>query len=188
VPELALTPLPPRADLVRQLRPRLDELAPGLRVLAEGMLGAESRIDFVGVEASGRTVLVIVGTAEDDLALVGRALAQRAWVEARLRDWLQLAPGLGLRPEAGLRVWLLAPRFRVESIAAARAAGGIALGTYRCVRNGVGSDALVEPVIEAIESDGQAPAAAAARVQAHFRTGLNDAELGLTAEERREFE
>ena len=49
------------------------------------------------------------------------------WVEARLRDWRQLAPGLGLRPEAGVRVWLLAPRFRTESLAAARAAGGIAL-------------------------------------------------------------
>jgi len=187
LPDLALTPLPPRADLLRQLRPRIDEIAPGLRVVAEGLLGAETRVDFVGVEASGRVVLVIVGTAEDDLALVARALAQRAWVEARLRDWRQLAPGLGVRPEAGVRVWLLAPRFRTESLAAARAAGGISLATYRCVRNGdVGSDALLEAVCDPGEVD--APATAAGRAPAQFRTGLNDAELGLTADERREFD
>jgi hypothetical protein len=187
LPDLSLTSLPPRADLLRQLRPRIDEIVPGLRVVAEGLLGAETRVDFVGVEASGRVVLVIVGTAEDDLALVARALAQRAWVEARLRDWLQLAPGLGMRPEAGVRVWLLAPRFRTESLAAARAAGGIALATYRCVRNGgIGLDALVEAVFEAGESE--APPAAAHRAPAQFRTGVSDAELGLTADERREFD
>ena len=56
-----------------------------------------------------------------------------------------------------MRVWLLAPRFRTESLAAARAAGGIALATYHCVRNGAGSDALVEAVSEAAETE--APAA-----------------------------
>jgi hypothetical protein len=186
LPDLSLTPLPPRTELLRQLRPRIDELAPGLRVVAEGLLGAETRVDFVGVEASGRVVLVIVGTAEDDLALVARALAQKAWVEARLRDWRQLAPGLGVRQEAGVRVWLLAPRFRTESLAAARAAGGIALATYRCVRNGAGSDALVEAISEAAESE--SPAAGTGRPPPQFRTGLVDAELGLSAEERREFD
>ena len=185
--ELALTSLPPRADLLRQLRPRIDELAPGLRIVAEGLLGVEARIDFVGVETSGRVVLVIVGTDEEDLALVGRALAQRAWVEARLRDWLQLAPGLGMRPESGVRVWLLAPRFGAESLAAARAAGGVLLGTYRCVRNGgVDTDALVEALTEG--SDLDAPACVPPRAAAQFRTGLDDAELGLTAAERREFD
>jgi hypothetical protein len=187
LPDLALTPPPPRAELLRQLRPRVDEFAPGVRVVAEGLLGAETRVDFVGVEASGRVVLVIVGTAEDDLALVARALAQKAWVEARLRDWRQLAPGLGVRPEAGVRVWLLAPRFRTESLAAARAAGGIALATYRCVRNGAtASDALVEIVTEAAESE--PPGAGVGRAPPQFRTGLADAELGLSAEERREFD
>lgn len=187
MPELALTTLPPRADLLRQLRPRLDELTPGLRIVAESLLGAEARIDFVGVEASGRVVLVIVGTDEEDLALVARALAQRAWVEARLRDWLQLAPSLGARAEAGVKVWLLAPRFRGESLAAARAAGGIALASYRCVRSASGaSDALLEAFADAAEADARAPGLP--RAPAQFRTGLNDAELGLTAAERREFE
>jgi hypothetical protein len=187
LPELALTTPPPRTDLLRQLRPRIDELAPGLRLLAEGLLGAETRIDFVGVEASGRAVLVIVGTQEDDLALIGRALAQRAWVEARLGDWLQLSPGLGVRPEAGVRVWLLAPRFGSESLAAARAAGGIALASYRCVRTANGAtDALVERLADGSEPETRA--AAAPRSTAQFRTGLNEVELGLTAAERREFD
>ncbi len=187
LPEFVITTQPPRADLLRQLRPRIDGLVPGLRVVAEGLLGAEARVDFVGVEASGRVVLVIVGTDEEDLALVGRALAQRAWVEARLRDWLQLAPGLGVRPEAGVRVWLLAPRFGAESLTAARAAGGIALGIYRCVRNGGGEpDAFLEPLWE--ETAVGAPASTLARAPAQFRTGLNDAELGLTMAERREFD
>lgn len=188
MPEIALTPLPPRADLLRQLRGRLHELVPGVRVVVEGLLGAESRIDFVGVEASGRVVLVIVGTDEDDLALVGRALAQRAWVEARLPDWLQLSPGLGMRPEAGVRVWLLAPRFRPESLAAARAAGAIALASYRCVRNGGQQpDVLLEAITEG--GEGKAPASSSShRAPAQFRSGLDDADLGLTAEESREFD
>ena len=37
-------------------------------------------------------------------------------------------------------------------------------------------------------SDLERPAAAPPRAPAQFRTGLNDAELGLTAAERREFE
>jgi len=187
LPKLAFASLPPRADLLRQLRPRIDELAPGLRIVAENLLGADARIDFVGVETSGRVVLVIVGTDEEDLALVGRALAQRAWVEARLRDWLQLAPNLGVRPESGVRVWLLAPRFGAESLAAARAAGGVALGSYRCVRNGgLEPDALVEALAEGSELE--MPAFAPPRAPAPFRTGLSDAELGLTVAERREFD
>jgi hypothetical protein len=187
LPEIAFTPLPPRADLLRLLRGRLHELVPGLRILAEGLLGADARIDFVGVETSGRVVLVMVGGEADDLALVARALAQRAWVEARLRDWVQLAPGLGLRPEAGVRVWLLAPRFQGESLAAARAAGSIALAVYRCVRNGGSpADVLLEAVGEAGED--AAPATPAVRAPAQFRSGLDEADLGLTAEERREFE
>jgi hypothetical protein len=185
--ELTFAPLPPRPELLRQLRGRLEDLAPGLRVVAESLLGAEARIDFVGIEASGRVVLAIVGSGEDDLALVARALAQRTWVESRLRDWLQLAPNLGLRPEAGVRVWLLAPRFRAESLAAARAAGGISLAIFRWVRNGAGADALVEALGDPAEAE-KPSGSPSGRVPAQFRSGLSDVELGLSPEERREFE
>jgi hypothetical protein len=187
LPELSLTAPPPRADLLRQLRLRLDEVAPGVRVVAEGVLGADATIDFIGVEPDGRVTLVLVGEAGGDLELVALGLAQRAWVEARLRDWRQLAPELGLRPEAGVRLVLLSPGFRPESRAAARALGPAApeLGVYRCVRNVAGVETLLEPL-------GEPTSAPAGSVEptpaAPFRTGLTDADLGLTAEERREFQ
>ena len=65
MPDLSLTSPPPRPELLRQLRLRLPEALPGLRLVAEGILGAGSTIDFVGVDAEGRATLVLVG--EDDL-------------------------------------------------------------------------------------------------------------------------
>jgi hypothetical protein len=93
-----------------------------------------------------------------------------------------------MRPEAGVRVWLLAPRFRPESLAAARAAGAIALASYRCLRNGgQQSDVLLEALPDGGEGKAPAPSASL-RPPAQFRSGLDDADLGLTAEERREFD
>lgn len=191
MPDLSPAPPPPRPQLLRDLRARLDGAAPGLRVVAEGVLGEGFPIDFVALEPDGRVALVLVGDAGEDLELVARGLAQRAWLEPRLRDWLQLAPQLGLRPEAGVRLVLLCPDFGPESRAAARALGDAAplLATYRCVRNG-GS---VEPLVEALpapaglpEAPGRPPAPGGAPVA--FRSGLSDAELDLSPDERREFE
>lgn len=189
MPELSFTSSPPRTELLRQLRLRLPEALPGLRLVAEGILGADSRIDFVGVDAEGRVALVLVGEREHGLVLLGRGIAQRAWVVDRLRDWLQLAPALGIRPEAGISLVLMAPGFDRETEAAARSLGKAApqLAVYRCVRNGAGVEALLEP------RDGQgapaeAPPGPAAAVAAPFRTGLTDADLGLSADERSEFE
>jgi len=181
LPDLALTAPPPRPELLRQLRLRLADAAPGLRLVAEGLLGVDSPIDFVGIDAEGRAVIVLVGDPGGDLELVTRGLAQRAWVEPRLRDWLQLAPHLGVRPDAGVRLLLLCPGFRAESRAAAAGLGAHApeLILYRCVRNGASVDALVEPL-------DNAPSARTAA--APFRTGLTDADLGISPEERREFD
>jgi hypothetical protein len=185
--ELSTAPPPPRPQLLRDLRARLGDAAPGLRVVAEGVLGEGAPIDFVGLDPDGRVVLVLVGGAGEDLELVARGLAQRAWLEPRLRDWLQLAPDLGLRPEAGVRLVLLCPDFGPESRAAARALGEAAplLATYRCVRNG-GS---VEPLVEALQprpAQARPPASAAGAIA--FRSGLSDADLDVGPDERREFE
>jgi hypothetical protein len=188
LPDLCFTDAPPREELLRQLRGRLAETAPGVRLIAESVLGAEAPIDFVGVEASGRVTAFLVGEAGQDLELVARALAQRAWLALRLRDWVQLAPDLGLRPEAGLRIVLLCPEFRPASRAAAAALGKQApeLAAYRCVRRGGASEVLVERLA------GERPPAPAPETGApeppRFRTGLTEADLGLSAAERREFE
>ena len=188
MPELSLTAPPPRDELLPRLRQRLPEAVPGLRVVAEGVLGAEATIDFVGLDPDGRVTLVLVGGEGQDLELLARALAQRAWVTPRLRDWQQLAPELGVRSEAGVRVVLLCPEFRPACEAAARSLGAEApvLVRYRCVRNGAGIEALVEPRGARALTAGAATGRRAEELPA-FRTGLTDADLGLSPEERREF-
>jgi hypothetical protein len=184
VPDLSLIAPPARADLLRGLRTRLGDIAPGLRVVAEGVLGADAPIDFVAIEPDGGALLVMVGEPGEDLELVARGLAQRSWVQARLADWLQLAPDLGLRPGAGVALLLVCPDFGPMSRAAARALGPDApsLAVYRCVRNGAGVEVLVEPLGGAPRPPTQSGAVPA------FRTGLSDADLGVTAAERSEFE
>jgi hypothetical protein len=186
VPELSLVAPPERTELLRGLRSRLGEVAPGLRVVAEGVLGADAPIDFVGVEPDGRALLVMVGEPGEDLELVARGLAQRSWVQARLADWLQLAPDLGLRPGSGVALLLVCPEFGPASRAAAGALGpdAPALAVYRCVRNGAGVEVLVEPLV----AEGARPPARAGAPLPAFRTGLSDADLGITAAERSEFE
>jgi len=195
VPDLRLIAPPPRDELISQLRGRLGHAVPGLRVLAEKLLGADSIIDFVALEPTGRVVLILVGDRNEDLELVTRGLAQRAWVSARLGDWTQLAPNLGLEPEAGVRVVLVCPAFGTEASAALRALGSgvMTAVTYRCVQDGVGFEVLLEhpfamdpePAGERVSSTRPAPTSSS---PTSFRTGLSDADLGLTPEEQSEFD
>jgi hypothetical protein len=183
---------PPRAELVARVRESLGELGASLRVLAQDVLGADARIDLVAADPEGRVTLVLWTTGDEDLALVALALAQRAWVEARLADWVQLAPQLGLSPDERVRLLLLAPEFSPTAVAAVRAADveDIDLVRLRFLRgpgNGGGARALLEPVrlagatrpAPAPRRPGSAPPAA------RFRSGLSDADLDLTPDERR---
>ena len=188
MPELSLCESPPRRELLRLLRSSAAGLWPAWRVIAEDVLGAEGTIDWVALEPGGRACLVLVGEQGEDLELVTRALAQRAWLGPRLRDWLQLAPRIGLRPEAGARALLLCPAFRSEAQAAASALGPevLSLASYRCVRDAAGVSVLVESIRTA---SGSAEASEAPAQPPHpFRTGLSDLDLGLTPDERLEFE
>lgn len=182
--ELRLTSSPPPDERRRALRDALGALIPGWRPLAENVLGADARIDWVGRDGDGRCVIALVGRAGDDLALVAEGLAQRAWVAARVADWAQLAPDAGLHSGADVAVVLLAPQFRPAAIAAARAAAGAALqlAALRFVENGSGVAPLLEPI------GGGDPAEADRAGTAGFRSGLSAADLDLTPEERAEFE
>lgn len=187
--EFKLTEPPSRPQLIEQLRVRISEVVPALKLIAEGVLGADANIDFVGVEPTGRVVVVLVGREGDDLGLIGRAIAQRAWIEPRIRDWIQLAPNLGLRPGAGARSVLLCPSFRHETEAAAAALGEqiISLVRYRCLLSAGDLEILLEPVT-AGAADRPTPARPDASALPRFRTGLRHEDLGLTAEEYNEFE
>ncbi len=189
MPELALCDAPPRRELLRLLRASAARLWPAQRVIAEEVLGAETRIDWVALEPGGGVCAVLVGGADEALELVARALAQRAWLAPRLGDWLQLAPRLGLRPEAPVRALILCPGFASEVLAAAGALGPdvLSLASYRCVRDASGVSVLLEPVLGAGGID-EAVAARPQHAPEPFRTGLSDIDLGLTPDERREFE
>jgi hypothetical protein len=182
--DLRVTATPPPEQRRRALRDALGVLVPGWRPLAENVLGADARIDWVGRDGEGRCVIALIGRAGDDLALVAQGLAQRTWVADRLPDWAQLAPEAGLRPAAGVAVVLLAPQFRPAAVAAAHGVSGppLRLAVLRFVENGAG----VSPLIELVGSGD--PAGSDAGGSPAFRSGLSAADLDLTPEERAEFE
>jgi hypothetical protein len=174
----------PAADLRRlALRRALEARAEKLRVVAENLLGAETRIDLLCVGAEGETLLVLLGEPGCDLELVARGLAQRAWVEARLPDWLQLAPQLGARPAAGVAALLLCPSFGPEAQAAARcvAADQLDLATCHFASEGAELRAFITPLAGKATRPG---AALRGEPVSPFRTGLSDADLGVSPEER----
>jgi hypothetical protein len=183
--DLRITGAPPPDQRRRALRDALGALVPGWRALAENVLGADARIDWVGCDGEGHCVIALIGSAGGDLALVAEGLAQREWVAARVADWAQLAPAAGLRSDAEVRVVLLAPGFRPGAIAAARAAAGpaIQLAALRFVENGSGIAPLLERIGTSAERDEPDRAGASG-----FRSGLSAADLDLTPEERAEFE
>jgi hypothetical protein len=188
LPEITLVATPARPELRSAVRARLGDLGLSLRVIAEDLLGADGPIDLVALDPQGGVVLVLLGEEGGDLELVGHALAQRAWVEARLRDWLQLAPRLGLVPDAPVRLLLLAPAFGAAALAAAQALGSgvVDLATHHCVQNGGAVEVLLERVRG--RAAGSERRGGSARPLSSFRSGLGDADLSLTAEERSDLE
>ena len=126
-----------RARALRELRSRIPKLPDPLEIVAEQILGLESRIDFVARDRRGQVVLVFLADRGSDLGLLADSLAQRAWMEPRVADWVKLAPQLGLRP-LGVRVLLLASHLDPRTVAAAKSLEGpvIDLGICRPVPNG----------------------------------------------------
>jgi hypothetical protein len=111
---------PPRARLLASLGALLPSLPGPLYLVAEQVVGLEGEIDAVARDGRGRAVVIRVAETGEDLAAFTDLLAQRDWLEPRLRDWLKLSPGLGLRPELGVAALLVAGEFDARTIAAAR--------------------------------------------------------------------
>jgi hypothetical protein len=177
----------PRVELRDRLRGRLDALRSGLQLIAEDVLGDETRIDLVALDADGRATLVLVAEPGHELERVADALAQREWLAPRLADWCKLAPQLRILPEAGVFVLVVGNGFEARARALARTLGAddCELVIARAVRNGTATGLLLEPLREAARN----PALPGeSGVRSLFRSGLTDAQLGLSTEERREFE
>lgn len=170
------------ARLRRELRPQLGRAGTPLQILAEGVLGEEDvRIDWLALEPGGRVCVAIVDAAGGDETLLARALAQRAWVQARIADWLQLAPSLGARPELRPRLLLLAPAFsRVARIAAREAdADGIRLVLVRWTHGHGGPVLSVQPLDPVPAPDrGDAADPPSPALVSVFRSGLSDRDFG----------
>jgi hypothetical protein len=179
----------PSADAQRRaLRRALGAGPTPLRIVAERVLGAETRIDFVGIGPDGETRPVVIAEPGRELEAVARALAHRAYVEARLPDWLQLAPDLGARPDVGVGALVLATAFGAEALAAAAAipAGRVELAVCRFERTGPELHASIQRIARGgSESPPPLPAEPPPDPPvALFRTGLSDADLGVSIEEQ----
>jgi hypothetical protein len=144
--------------------------------VAEQVLGLESRIDFVAKDRRGQVVLVFLADRGSDLSLLADSLAQRSWMEPRVADWVKLAPQLGLLPQLGVRVLLLAFHLDPRTIAAAKSVESpvIDLGICRPIPNGAGFEIL----IDLLEAPPPALAPVAEPIVSRFRTGLRPEELG----------
>jgi len=189
LPDLGITPLPARSELRQSLREQVAAMDPPLRVLASELMGATSIVDLLAVDGTGTVVVLLIGEKGEDLELFTRALAQREWVQPRLRDWVQLAPSLQINADARVRVLLLCPSFQEETLLAARGPAGrdVELGLLRWVRNGSHGAALVE-LMHPANADAPRPASNDASAEpTTFRSGLTEQDLNLSVDECREF-
>ena len=180
----------PRPELRNALR-RAQAFDPPLRILAEDVLGADSSIDFVAVDPDGRVILILIGEDGEDRQLLTRALAQRAWVRPRIRDWLQLAPNLELSANAPVVASLLCSSFSADTRVAAADLGSdvLELCTLRCVQNGSEVTVLLERLSQPDPAAGRAIAVDLPPERStRFRSGLSAEDLQLTLEEIREFD
>ena len=175
--ELRWTPPPPPDRLRSALRAALGRRGRPLRVLAEGIEGLSGSVDWVTADPAGRVVAVLLTLEEDRaLELVARGLAERDALAARLAEWRQLAPELGLRADAGVDVLLLAPEFSPAARAAAAALGdAVELARVRFAAVGA---APAQALLESLAEQPGEPAVATPRPRLSiFRSGLRDADL-----------
>jgi hypothetical protein len=177
------------AELRREISQQLPQLDPGLRLVAEDVMGLASPIDLVAIGARGEVVLLLLALeGENDAALLTRCLAQRAWLTPRVRDWAKLAPELELSTEAPVRAILLAPAFGAETRAAAASlrSGVVQLVRYVSIRAGGQRGLLLEPIAGESRNQGRHTPGLGNRNSPEmrstlpgFRSHLSDSDLGV---------
>jgi hypothetical protein len=144
----------------------LARLPERLEGVARDVLGLDARIDVVALDRRGQVVLVLAAVEGEDRARFTDALAQRAWVAARLPDWAQLAPERRIAPELGVRVLLVGGPFDPRTRAAAASLGPD--GGVQLVEETAAAAAPVPP---------SAPEPAPTPLRSVFRTGLQPGDL-----------
>jgi hypothetical protein len=164
-----------RRALRRSLAPQLARLGTSLELVVEDALGEEdASIDWVAAAPDGRAWVVLVEPATGGASLLEQALAQRAWVRARIPDWSQLAPRLGLRTDLVPRALLIARDFERTTRIAARE-----LGEAGVLARWTGDEraAALESLAVPPPPRERAPLGAGRALSSVFRSGLTDADL-----------
>lgn len=165
----------PRATLRRGFATSLRQLRLALELIAEDVVGEEdARIDWIAAGPDGRAWIVLLEHGRADATLLERGLVQRAWVEARVADWRQLAPSLALRDGLTPGVLLVAAEHDRSTRIAAREAAGDAI---RVVRWDGDPERPALAVVDPPARARQKPLHAAPQLRSVFRTGLTDADL-----------
>ncbi|MEE3326057.1 MAG: hypothetical protein VX252_01845 [Myxococcota bacterium] len=194
--EVQLTPPHSAAELQAQVRAEVEHLDPAWRVIAEGILGLEDRIDLIAIDGRGRIVVILLGLAgEDDRTGLTRLIAQRAWVAERLGDWAQLAPELELDADAPVRGVLMASEFSAQTRASLKELGDLSLELIRYTSlRSRGRPQIVLSPLEASTSpvfnqEAQDPSLGRPKPSGSvFRSGLSEEDLGLASPDARGLE
>ncbi|MDE0885321.1 MAG: hypothetical protein OSB70_07290 [Myxococcota bacterium] len=143
---------PGSAKAIRtEAREQLGQLGQGLRVIAEDVMGLASSIDLLAVDEDGGVVAILIASERgQEPALLGRAIAHRAWADERVKDWCALAPELAIASDRPARCILLAPDFGEETRLAARTLGSntVLLVRYLALRAGEATGLLLEPLAD----------------------------------------
>ncbi|RIL06754.1 MAG: hypothetical protein DCC71_05640 [Proteobacteria bacterium] len=168
-----------RAALRRALAPRLGRLGTPLELIAEDVVGEEdATIDWIAASSDGAAWVVLVEPLAAEHELLVRALAQRAWVAARVADWCKLAPSLSLRSEIEPRLLLVAREFDRMLRIAAREASADPIRLARWSGDAEQPDLeLLEPLPRVRRPAPALPPAAPRALASVFRTGLTEADL-----------
>ncbi|HSJ97956.1 MAG TPA: hypothetical protein VLC53_12825 [Myxococcota bacterium] len=164
------------AALRRELRSRLGLLGAPLQLLGEDLLGEEdARIDWVAMEPDGRVCVVLVSEKGDE-RLLALGLAQRAWVQARIGDWRQLAPWLSAGVDLRPRLLLLARDFsRIVRLAAREAdSEGLRLARFRWEHANGREPELTLEALDPLPVPNPPPASASAPLASVFRSALGE--------------
>jgi hypothetical protein len=165
-----------RRALRSGLAAQLARIGTSLELVAEDVIGEEDApIDWIASAPDGRAWIVLVEPATGDGRMLEQALVQCAWVQARIRDWIQLAPSLGLRAELVPRALLIARDFgRVTRIAARLAAGeDVLLARWSGDQRAPALDVLEPPARRSRGTPGASPRP----LVSVFRSGLTDTDL-----------
>ena len=180
---------PSAEQLQSEIESCLKQGSAPLEMMARNIRGIEQdQIEFLGRTSDGSLAVVRICKANEDAATLVEGLAQCHWISQRLSDWKQLSSQFEMIQQEKVVLYLVAPKFCAHSVRVAQdiLSGRVRLLRYQCLANGEGVQLFLEELGSEPETIQQE--LREIETQSHFRSDLNDDDLGLTAAERASFE